>query len=921
MTRRLRLEALEPRLTPADLFVANTGGFIVTTDRAPTGLSHGDTVLWNPGPGSQHGGPQTGLVYFVNAFPSIALAVDAAADGDVIRVGPGVFNESVTVDRAVTLFGNQVGADASTRTGPETVVRGGGTTVSLEQSGVRLDGFTIDGPGGGTTGVATANPLAGIRIEGNIITSHRTGLLLNTVAGGERSEVSGNLFRDNGGTTDSDAIRSSIRLEDVTIRGNVVTGVHPSSGIEIFGSFGTGQGVLIERNTLTGPNAGTAVGIRFGNHIPLSSQVAVRNNFISNWSNGVQLADGRDGITVRGNHLTGNGSALVAAGPAVLDAGFNFYGVIDEAGVDAVVNGPWDFRPFLTDGTDASPNLPGFQPVLKPTLLSAKTATYFDPDGDLITVRVSKGTLGDANFRFGLPERGDGLFLDELNLDDQPDEFAGTDVTITARRTAAGGDGLASGVGRIDGSNLDLGTVTVRGALGILTCGDGAATPGRPAVKRVDILATDRRDDRPRFAFDGAVGSFRCRGEFVGSIFVERGDVSSLVIGGSVAQLPGALSPSTIIVRDRGVGSLTIRGDLLGRVHVFENVGRLTVGGSLMGGSPTDSGSVHIFGNTGPITVGGSLVGGSGTASGSVAVEGNSGPVSIGGSLVGGSGTASGSLFVDGRAAAVTVRGSVVGGPAGSAASIRVGSAGRVAIRGDLLGGGFNGAGSFSSAGDVSGLTVGGSVVGGRDETGQGKPGGGIRIHGRAGPIAIGRDLRGDPATGAGPGTVVLPVTLSVQGRPGPATQADGLALAGLTVGGSVTNAQVLIGYFDEFAVNPDAAAGPILVKGGWTASTLAVGVEAGADRLFGTTDDAPIAPSANFPDAPGVVARVRSLTVLGPVSGSTSDPDEVLSNDHFGLVAEAFGTVKLAGLTLPLTAGLDRLAIGPTLDFRLVEV
>jgi hypothetical protein len=961
--RRLHLCSLESRLAPATLFVDNPGDFVITNDTAPLGaLNNGDTVTWDPGTGTGHSvGPQTGLIFGTTAFSTIASAIAAAAaTGDQIRVGPGSFAETLTVTKALNIQGNQVGVDATTRTGaPETIVTSAGTAFTVSQSNARINGFTILGSGSGSTGIGVDAGLGGaigMTVSNNIIADHNTGLKLNTAAGGGSSSVRFNLFQDNDSTSAGIAIRSDLWLENVTIADNVVTGAHPGGGIEIAGVNGTGKDLLLERNVLSGPGTGTADGIRIGSSVPASIQVAIRYNFVNDWDVGVMILADRDGITVRGNHLGGNGSrALLNAGFAVLDAGFNYYGVTTEAGVAAEVIGPFDTHPFLTEGADADPAARGFQPVLRPTPVTATTTTYTDPDGDLVTVKVSKGSLADADFTFFLPERGDGLILGRLNLGDDGAEFAGANVTITARRTAAGGDGLASQVQMIDATGVDLGTVLVRGDLGGLFAGDTTTTADSPAVKKVDVLAaTAGAGVFPVYRFVGHVGAFLCRGDLAAFFDVTGGgSVGSLVIGGSVLPFPGIDSLAGSIGIAGEAKSVTIRGDLMGALGVVGNLGRLTVGGnlrggagagmgkvgvngnvgviviggSLIGGTNFDTGLIEVNGDVGRLTVGGSLRGGADSAAGSIQIAGKAGAIVVGGSLIGGTDRGTGMIAVEGHVTSLTVRGSVVGGfgttDPSDTGTVEIGSAGKVLIGGDLIGGNDLSSGRVLINGDVAGLTVRGSVLAGRDAS-IGFPTGGIEINGRAGPIAIGRDLRSDIADMNGQDVTLRPVTISVLGRPAPATQADALAFKSLTIGGSVFNAQILVGYDGPFnARNPDAAAGPVLVKGGWTASTLAVGVQAGADNLFGTADDAAIAPSGPFTDAPGVLARVTRLTVRGPVTGSgpLAGFSGQFDTDHFGFVAEVFGAVTIAGTVLPLSAAADQFGIGPTLDLQLLEV
>src|ERR1051325_9607635 len=72
---RYFFETLEDRRLLATLYVDNQGDFMITNDVAPGGLSTGDTVTWDPGPGSQHGGAVPGLLFGTNAFSTIQSAV------------------------------------------------------------------------------------------------------------------------------------------------------------------------------------------------------------------------------------------------------------------------------------------------------------------------------------------------------------------------------------------------------------------------------------------------------------------------------------------------------------------------------------------------------------------------------------------------------------------------------------------------------------------------------------------------------------------------------------------------------------------------------------------------------------------------------------------------------------------------------
>src|SRR5690349_20790138 len=80
--RLLRMERLENRYLLATLYVDNASDYAITNDTGAAGLSAGDTVTWNPGPGSQHAGPVGGLTFGTDAFSDIQSAVNASSNGD-----------------------------------------------------------------------------------------------------------------------------------------------------------------------------------------------------------------------------------------------------------------------------------------------------------------------------------------------------------------------------------------------------------------------------------------------------------------------------------------------------------------------------------------------------------------------------------------------------------------------------------------------------------------------------------------------------------------------------------------------------------------------------------------------------------------------------------------------------------------------
>ena len=884
-----RVEVLEPRIAPANLFVDNAGDFVITTDTGSPGLTNGDTVTWNPGVGSGHAGPQTGLIFGTNAFSTIAAAITAASStGDTIRVGPGTFAESITVNKSVQILGNQVSVDATSRVGQqETIVTSSAGAFIITASNVRVTGFTVEGQTiANGAGISVPNAVNGININNNIIKDNLTGLKLNTSSGAASSVVQ-NLFEDNNVTLGGRAILSDVRLEEVRIARNSVVGDHPSAAISISGTTGSGRRVVIEDNTLTGPGGSPfSDAIFLGANIPATSEIAIRNNFINGWDIAVVVNTGLPGITVRGNDLSNNSpsATLFVASGSTVDAAFNFYGVTTEEEVANRAPGLVDFQPFLTEGTDADPATAGFQPTLQATLVNPTTATYTDPDGDLVTVKVSKGTLESGDLRFILPERGDGLILSQLILTD-PALFSGANVNITAKRTIAGGDGLAV-VGQINATGVDLGNIAVRGDLASLLVGDPA--PGGIAINKISIVSsTTAATSLGFFQINGSVGNLTVLSDFLESVsFVggEPGNVGTLFIGGLLTGV------NTVI----GLG---------GSIIITGNLTKATILGNI-GGLGTD-GRLRVDGNVGTVLVGGSLFGSTDSGSGSIRIGGDAGSVKIKGSLIGGVASDTGHLLIGGNVKTIAIGGSLIGG-------------GVINIDSNV--GSFSESGFVTVRGNANKVTIGGSVVAGQDSSGDVQ--GGLRFGGRVKTLAIAGDVRSDVVTTVANLVTAKPIVISVLGGANPTTPAEAVALAKFTIGGSVTNAEILIGYEGTQPRNPDAALGSLFVKGNWTISSLAVGIDNGADNRFGTNDDAGISPSGAFSDGPAV-ASIANLIVNGPVAGTPAFVAGFsgIFDDDFGFVAESFRAVRFSGVPLPLTTAGDDLLVAATLDVRLREI
>jgi parallel beta-helix repeat protein len=202
-------------------------------------------------------------------FTSIQAAVNAAHAGDTIRVLPGTYNESVTVDKQLTILGSQSdvkqegkqdngkGNDEHDNNGrgpnnhknphanktpqPSIVeIPAGGTAgFNLTANDIVIRGFTIqdsDANGNNAVGVNTSRQTSGDVISNNIIQDTVFGIYLNT-NGAHTTTVQNNLIRNNNnpGAASGNGIYSDQGASNVVIAHNMFTGQTNASIIFVGG--------------------------------------------------------------------------------------------------------------------------------------------------------------------------------------------------------------------------------------------------------------------------------------------------------------------------------------------------------------------------------------------------------------------------------------------------------------------------------------------------------------------------------------------------------------------------------------------------------------------------------------------------------------------------------------------------------------
>jgi len=283
-------------------------------------------------------------------YPTIQAAVDAAESGDIIQVASGTYNECVTVDKQLTL----VGEDSST-----TIINSNGTyhVVYVTANYVHISGFTIQ------NGIFQHEP-------GNW--SYFNGILLKNSRG---STISGNIIRNN---------FHGIFLErcsSTTISGNEITNNY--YGIRLHSSGGN----IVNDNTISG---NTISKILFnGIHLCVHScDNIISGNTISDNAKGVCLSSTCVDNTFYHNNLINNTNQACSEGSVnTWDDGYpsggNYWSDYEERYPDAEEldgSGIWD-TPYVIDEKNQD-NYPLMEPwipdVTPPTIniLSPLNATY-----------------------------------------------------------------------------------------------------------------------------------------------------------------------------------------------------------------------------------------------------------------------------------------------------------------------------------------------------------------------------------------------------------------------------------------------------------------------------------------------------------------------------------------------------------------
>jgi hypothetical protein len=587
-------------------------------------------------------------------------------------------------------------------------------------------------------------------------------------------------------------------------------------------------------------------------------------------------------------------------------------------------------------------------------LLDARTISFTDLDGDLVTVKFSKDLFNPAltiaqnrldqifTFTDGTtaspfsstgPQQLQLLDLTKVpvNLDTFISNADGTSIIINAV-TAGGGDGLTK-VGAIEANNIVLGTVRVDGDLGQIDCGRNDVPVGLGTLVVNSLfkfgaatqLSTTAASDALESRIVGQLGTLRVATNLHGHVHTVDGTsivdgsvqttaparIGTVFVGGSIIGNPAVAATSNntgLIESQRGIGTVQVLG-----------TGDGTGTQGLLGGGGTNSGTILAGLGIGTVTIADSLVGGGGTDSGAIITKRGLAAITIGDDLVGGAGLRSGSI--QGRAlSSVTLTGDVQGG-AGDTSGAVISDRGIASV---IINGSVLGAGGANSGGITAGVVLTSALVRGSVTGGDGFHSGYLESLGSIGVARVLGAVTGDDGDRSGTimasGAITTVVAGELVGGAGPNSGSifcgfDGVGdittaavNRGMTGGTGISSGSIIGGAIGSLRVGTAAQAANVQGGAGAFSGAIVTDGTLGAGRIFGAllggsgASSGAIIVQDVFAGGPSndlsTLGNIGTLTITGKIAGGTGEKS--------GRIAADLAIVSLQAAALEGGAGLD---------------
>jgi Ca2+-binding RTX toxin-like protein len=477
----------------------NQAGWTVTTATEGTDSLTGVEAVDGGGPGGSRI-----LLVGSGGFATIQAAVDASVDGDTILVAAGTYNETVTVNKDVTIVGPNGGTSGTGARGAEAVIHGG---VYMHADGATLDGLTV--LGGGTL---AGNP-AGIYIDTDNVTltnlvltgdgTHDPGLSTPYLGGVTGLVISNSLIQDWGqGTYFNPSTQFTATGNTFDDNGNAIIGDDWAAGTSI------------DNNVFT-DSAGSHIGYGsvddtedMRDYVGTNNSFGGANRQVSVFSYGDGTPGGVAGQVITGTEGRNGFFASENAGSGT-DSTFNGLGGNDDffagSGNDTLNGGTGTDTAFYDDDRDdysVATTTDAHGHVLSFVSVTDDAATGVDEGTDTLD-SVELLSFGNVTLNIA----------DPVQLFDTGGQLVGTFGTIQAAIDAAQDDysiSVAAGVYDED-LTIDVG-VTITGAQsGVGGTGGGRDAAGGTGettiIGNTRVTASDNVTlDGLRFVNDGTIG-------------------------------------------------------------------------------------------------------------------------------------------------------------------------------------------------------------------------------------------------------------------------------------------------------------------------------------------------------------------------------------------------------------------------------
>jgi hypothetical protein len=345
---------------------------------------------------------------------------------------------------------------------------------------------------------------------------------------------------------------------DTTVEAHETFGVVLSGAVNAAIAHGTATGTILNDDTLVRIDDGSILEGHAGKH-PMS--FAVRLTAETALPVSVTFATA-DATATAGSDYIGLLPATVDFAPGEMSKT-----VTVEVQGDTLVEGSETFSVILSDATSAVIDdglATGTILDDDVTITGKRKASFSDVDGDLVTIKVSKGALKVEDFT--LFPSGIGAQLALVDFEGKS-EFTRTNLIITAKSAGANRHGGALvDVGFINATGINLGSVVVKGDLGQIDAGD--STMPKSGVSNVDAnslgrrgLATQLPGGSLQSDIRGGLHSFKLADGMERATVSVLGDIDSIAITGDVRD--------SVIRSDGRIGAIKISGDLAGTAPAY----------------------------------------------------------------------------------------------------------------------------------------------------------------------------------------------------------------------------------------------------------------------------------------------------------------------------------------------------------------